>query len=104
MDILLKSDELIKLDYTAGTIMEGYWPLPQTAGKVLKDANVYLLREDYANGFTLFGWDLTPDLEEDDHFNLIKRGRLGLSIKFGEALTQTVNVIIICRISERLRN
>ena len=99
-DISLKSDgqeqsgELIKLDFTAGMIMEGYWSLLQTAGKVLKDADIDLSREDYANGYTLFGWDLTPDLGEDDHFNLIKRGSLRLSVKFGEALPQTVNVII----------
>ena len=63
MDISLKSDgqeqsgEPIKLDFTAGTIMEGYWSLLQTAGKVLKDADIDISREDYANGFTLFGWD-----------------------------------------------
>ena len=99
-DISLKSDgqeqsgEPIKLDFTAGTIMEGYWSLLQTAGKVLKDADIDISREDYANGYTLFGWDLTPDLGEDDHFNLIKRGSLRLSVKFGEALPQTVNVIV----------
>ena len=78
-DISLKSDgqeqsgEPIKLDFAAGTIMEGYWSLLQTAGKVLKDADIDISREDYVNGYTLFGWDLTPDLGEDDHFNLIKR-------------------------------
>ena len=99
-DISLKSDgqeqsgEPIKLDFTAGTIMEGYWSLLQTAGKVLKDADIDISREDYVSGYSLFGWDLTPDLGEDDHFNLIKRGSLRLSIKFGEALPQTVNVIV----------
>ena len=42
----------------------------------------------------LFDCDLTPDLGEDDHFNLIKRGSLRLSVKFGEALLQTVNIIL----------
>ena len=99
-DISLKSDgqeqseEPIKLNFTAGTIMEGYWSLPQTAGKVLKDADNDISREDYAHGSTLFGWDLTPDQGEDDHFNLIKRGSLRLSVKFREALPQTVNVIV----------
>ena len=100
MDISLKSDgqeqsgEPIKLDFTAGTIMEGYWSLLQTASKALKDADIDVSREDYANCYTLFGWGLTSYLGEDDHFNLIKRGSLRLSIKFGEALTQTVNFII----------
>ena len=74
--------------------MEGYWSLLQTAGKVLKDADIDISRKDYANGYTLFGWDLMPDPGEDDYFNLIKRGSLRLSVKFGEALPQTVNVIV----------
>ena len=99
-DISLKSDgqeqsgEPIKLDFTAGKIMEGYWSLLQTARKVLQDADIDISREDYVNGYTLFGWDLTPDLGEDDHFNLIKRGSLRLPLKFGEVLPQTVNVIV----------
>ena len=53
--------------------MEGYWSLLQTDEKVLKDVDIDIWREDYVNGFALFSWDLTPDLGEDYHFNLIKR-------------------------------
>ena len=35
--------------------MEGYWSLLQTAGNVLKDADIDISREDYANGYTFFG-------------------------------------------------
>ena len=99
-DIFLKFDgqkevgKPNKLDFTAGKIMEGYWSLLQTAGKVLKDADIDISREDYANGYMLFGCDLTSDMGKDDHFNLINRGSSRLSIKFGEALPQIVNVII----------
>ena len=61
MDISLKSDgqeqssEPIKLDFTDGKIREGYWSLLQTVSKVLKDADIDILREDYANGYMLFG-------------------------------------------------
>ena len=50
-DISLKSDgqeqsgEPIKLDFTASAIMEGYWSLLQTAGKVLKDADIDISRK-----------------------------------------------------------
>ena len=52
-DISLKFDgqeqsgEPIKLDFAAGTIMEGYWSLLQTVGKVLNDADIDILREDW---------------------------------------------------------
>ena len=82
--------------------MEGYWSLLQTADKVLKDADIDISREDYANGYKPFGWDLTPDLGEDDHFNLIKRGSLHLSVKFGEALPQAVNAIVYAEFQNAL--
>ena len=42
---------------------------------------------------TLYAFDLTADLGDDDHFNLIKHGNLRLALKFGEALPHTVTVI-----------
>ena len=60
-DISLKSNgqeqsgEPIKLDFAAGTKMEGYWCLLQTAGKVLKDDDMNISREDYVNGYMLVG-------------------------------------------------
>ena len=52
----------------------------------------------------LFGWDLTPNLGEDDHFNLIKRGSLRLFLKFGEPLPQTVIVIVYAEFQNVLEN
>ena len=48
--------------------------------------------------------DLTPDLGEDDHFNLIKRGSLHLSVKFGEALPQAVNAIVYAEFQNALES
>ena len=59
-----QSEEPIKLGFSTGTIMEGYWSLLQTVGKMLKDADIDISREDYANGYKLFGWNLTSDLED----------------------------------------
>ena len=38
-------------------------------------------------------FDLTPDLGEDDHFNLSKQGSVRLVLKFAEALEHPVTVI-----------
>jgi hypothetical protein len=80
-------------DFGNGKIIDGYWTLLQATGKVLKDVDIDISREDYVDGYTLFGWDLSPDLCEDDHFNLVKTGSVRLSIDFAEALPNTVNVI-----------
>ena len=51
-------------------------------------------REDYENGYTLFGFDFTPDLSDGAHYNRKQEGSLDLSIRFKEALAQ--GVILVC--------
>jgi len=41
----------------------------------------------------LYAFDLTPDLAEDDHFNLTKQGSVRLVLKFANALTDPVTLI-----------
>ena len=48
---------------------------------------------DYPKGFTLYAFDLTPDLSEGGHFNLIKQGNVRLEMRFAAALEKTINVI-----------
>ena len=62
--------------------------------KAFKDEDIDVSREDYANGYSLFCFELTPDLEESDHFSLIKSGNVRLEINFAEELARTINVIV----------
>jgi hypothetical protein len=41
--------------------------------KINRDEGNDISRSEYANGYTLFAYDLTPDLAEDDHLNLTVR-------------------------------
>ena len=50
--------------------------------------------EEYSKGFTLFAFDLTPDLDEGGHFHLLKQGNLRLELHFKTALLQTINVVV----------
>jgi len=45
---------------------------------VFMDEGLYISREDYANGYALYAFDLTADLGEDDHFNLVRQGKLAI--------------------------
>ena len=42
----------------------------------------------------LYAFDLTPDMTEGGHVDLIKHGTIRMEIHFKEALAQTVNVIV----------
>jgi len=53
-------------------------------------------RDDYSKGYTLFAFDLTPDLSANfaGHWNLIKHGSLRLEVRFEKPLEETVNCVV----------
>ena len=59
-----------------------------------QDTGNHINREDYEAGYSLFAFDLSSDLSCGSHFNLVKRSNMRLELKFAEALTTTVNVIV----------
>jgi len=62
-------------------------------GKVFKDEGNGLDRTSFSKGYALYAFNLTPDLREDDHFNLTKQGSVRLLLKFDDVLTENVSVI-----------
>jgi hypothetical protein len=47
----------------------------------------------FANGYALYAFDLTPDLSEDNHFNLAREGTVRIDMKFANALPNWVAVV-----------
>ena len=83
----------IKTNYNTGEYIQAYMSLFSGTGKEYKDEGNDIAREDYDKGYSLYAFDLTPDLSEEGHFNLVKQGALRLELKFGTALPNTVTVI-----------
>ena len=83
----------IQPNFEAGLYVQTYNTLFAGTCKLNRDEGNYISREDYADGYTLYAFDLTADLAEDDHFNLIRHGSVRLALKFSEALAQTTSVI-----------
>ena len=83
----------IQPDYTNGLYIRAYESLLTGTGKQFRDEGLYISREDYANGYALYAFDLTADLGEDDHFNLVKQGNVRLALKFARALEETISVV-----------
>ena len=67
-----------------------------------RETGIHFLNEDnsvsrdYANGYTLFAFDLTSDLSANcaRHWNLVKHGSLRLEVRFEKALSVTINCIV----------
>jgi len=61
--------------------------------KLNRDEGNGISRDDYKDGYAVYAFDLTADLGEDYHFNLVKHGNVRLALKFADALAETVTVI-----------
>ena len=74
--------------------VSGYHTLFTGLNKHNKDNTGIISRADYKRGYTLFCFDLTPDLCGGGHFNLQKTGNLRLELQFAESLPETLNVVV----------
>jgi hypothetical protein len=81
-------------NYGANQYITAYMSLFSGTGKQQKDEGNFIERRDFPGGYALYAYDLTPDLSEDDHFNLNRDGSLRVDMKFGVALVATINVIV----------
>ena len=59
-----------------------------------QDVGNQIDRQEYEDGYSLFAFDLSPDLSFGTHFNLVKRSNPRLELQFGVALPTTVNVVV----------
>ena len=62
--------------------------------KMFQDEGNDITRQDFAEGYTLFAFDITPDCCDGSHFNLVHKGNLRVEMHFDEPLEQTVNVVV----------
>jgi len=83
----------IQLDYERKLYIRAYDSMSAGTGKLCKDEGLYINRDDYANGYALYAFDLSADLGEDDHFGVVRQGSVRLALKFAAALAATVTVI-----------
>ena len=83
-----------KPDFNNKLYARSYLSVFSGTGMINRDQGNGISYSDYANGFSLWGFDLSPDLNDGSHFNVTKHGNLRLELRFKEALTVTINVIV----------
>ncbi|GBM28476.1 Uncharacterized protein F54H12.2 [Araneus ventricosus] len=59
-----------------------------------RDKGIYISREEFSKGYAIYSFDLTPDLCDGSHFNLLHQGNLRVEAKFARALEETVSVLV----------
>ncbi|XP_028416235.1 uncharacterized protein F54H12.2-like [Dendronephthya gigantea] len=63
--------------------------------KMFENQGNSITREEYADGFTLFVFDLTPDLCLRDHAQPIRNGNVLIECQFGTALEAAINIVVL---------
>ena len=81
-------------NFETGQYVRSYVNLFSATGKQAQDEGNELTRDDFGNGYTLFGFDLTPDACDGGCFHLVHKGNLRIEIHFAAPLAQTVNVVV----------
>lgn len=89
-------------DFTNNKYQREYTSLIQSLNIYNKSEDIDLSPEEFANGYTIFGFNLTPDLSIADHAQPIRDGNIRLEVRFSEALAQTINVIVMGIFDARL--
>ncbi|XP_054769406.1 uncharacterized protein F54H12.2-like [Lytechinus pictus] len=74
--------------------IEAYNTLFMGTSRLFSDRGIAINREEYARGYTLYAFDLTPDLSDGCHLNLVKEGNVRLEAGFDVALPNTLNCIV----------
>lgn len=82
-------------DFGSKQYIRAYNSLFAGTGIHYKDKGNSIDREEYAKGYTLMAFDLTPDLSaQSEHWGLINSGELSLEMRFKEALAETVTCLL----------
>lgn len=79
----------IEMDFEGNCYHEGYRTLFQNIRETGNDISY----ADYKSGYTLYAFDLSPDLCSGEHFNLFKDGSLDLDIEFKTSLEKSITTI-----------
>lgn len=82
-------------DFANDKYARSYLSLFTDLGRYHNSQNININYDEYKNGYTLFAFDLTPDMAANEsHTSINKNGNIGIDIKFGAALPETVTVVV----------
>ena len=83
----------IKVDFENNLYMDGYRNLFLACGKLNANEGIDISHNEFKDGYTLFGFDLSPSICNGGHSEPVKQGTLKIELEFQKALPSTISVI-----------
>ena len=84
----------LKPDFSNNTYARSYMTLFTGLGSGWKDAGLDITYSEYAKGYTLFCFDLTPSLLDGNVIEPIRTGSLRLEVGFAKPLQEPIHAIV----------
>ena len=81
-------------NFETGSYIRSDVNLFSATGIQAQDEGNDLSRDDFGQGYTFFGFDLTPEGCDVGCFHLTRKGNLRIEMHFATALEHTVNVVV----------
>ena len=84
----------LKFGDTGRDCITGYLGLFEGTGRSGTDFGNGLTPANFADGYTLFVYNLDPDLKRGKYLNLVKRANVRIELRFAKPLPETINVVV----------
>lgn len=85
----------LKPDFANNCFMHSYMSLYRALNQFNQSDDFDITTNEYANGYSLYAFNLTPDLHIVGHAQTFHDGQLRLEIKFANATAVTLNVLVL---------
>lgn len=84
----------LKLNFQNNNYLRAYNTLFDNIDKPIFITGNNITREDFKNGYTIFVYDLSPDLCSGEHFNLLKTGNLSIHMTFSKGPSNPIQLVV----------
>lgn len=85
-------------NYEDNQYIRSYNSLLLGSEKLATNKGIYINRDEYSKGFTMYCYDLSPDMNSGSYLNLIRQGNLRIELKFSKPLPKTISLLVYCEI------
>ena len=84
----------VEMDFKRDLYNKAYYTLFNGLDRGALDNGNHISREEFAQGYSLFAFDLTPDKSNGCSYNLTQTGNLRIELTFNETLEKAIYCIV----------
>ena len=84
----------LELDFENNRYTRGFHSLFLGTNKTIPNCGSVINLHNFGNGYAIFAFDLTGDLTDGSHFNLVRSGNLRMNLTFAKKLDEAICCII----------